>query len=396
MADKNPLTIAFGEVLKRQRDISGRTSDEIAEAIGIGSSYYRLMESGTNNLHISKAIKLVTAFEETLTFDGVSKILMAISLMEVSANKLVQDAEVRKADIAAARSEGYIQAKNELSNFDHRLKLLFERFDEHNVFEKVATSQNDIIESLAKNTDIKLRLQDFLANYEDFGKPQETLDSEFANEFLDDVPTFYIDYLNSDKNKYLRMLVRIHFRDLWQWENENQNNFTGMFCLFTNPDDVTSYQNLKRYKYKHLWGNQYNEALFICITDKSSNEVKSEFKRNLKTSLSETNEYDESNFDLKCDKLQFKTISKEVLLTNKEIAKFYIDILTGKDVNSEKKDATTIYEALWIHTLSFGYSVGFLANVKNENEIPVEGISITVRESKIKIKKFNELWELLM
>ena len=88
---KNPLAQAFGETLKRQRKNSGKTSEEIADTIGIGRSYYRLVESGTNHLHISKAVNLVTAFQEVIKLDAVVKIFMSISYMEVTANKFIHD-----------------------------------------------------------------------------------------------------------------------------------------------------------------------------------------------------------------------------------------------------------------------------------------------------------------
>ncbi len=397
---KNPLAQAFGMVLRRQRDISGKTSDEIAEAIGIGASYYRLVESGTNNLHISKVVKLVTAFEGVLKFEAVSKVLLSVSLMEVTANKLIQDAEDKGKPRGEAYAQGLMAGAKELEAYDDKLRLLFSKFHEIGLFEKVATLVPEKIEEDMKGSNIIRTLEDFLIRYKDFGKPMAVKHTEFVSNFLDDVPTFYLDYLISHKALLLQLPLRVNFSDLWQWEDRHQNSFIKMVAIAANPTEIIlSIENLRKYKYRHLWGRQYEEALIICNTDSmSSEEIKNEFTKNLKQSLEESKDYELlKTFYAQMEKVKFKSYdfnksSNEKINSNikKILSSVQFDKTQGKYSSFVLED--TMPGAVWIHTLK-DYSVGFFAMSDKKNKTLLEGVGLTLNEVSNKIEIFKSIWE---
>ena len=385
---KNPLGIAFGMILKRERAASGKSSDELAKAIGIGESYYRLVESGTNNLHVSKIIRVVNAFDGRLSFDGVSKVMLALSLMEVTANKFVQDAQDQKKSILDAYILGLKHGVVELSAYDDKLKFLFSKFTDTNLFVKMVGVNQEAIEDEINNSDILRYLKEFLIRYEDFGKSVELIQSSYFDDFFDDLPTFYIDFLNNDKKRLLDLPIRIKFSDLWKWEDNCKDKFKSMICIFTDPNDVSSIDNLRRYKYRHLWGKEYNDARFVCTTQDSELKVKDDFKKNLKQSLKEANEVEMlKTFENKTNKLNFKTVNETSQLNT-----LIKEILTDKDLDSDM-ESSKIYDAFWVHTFYDGSCVGFVATINKDNAKLVEGISLTFKNTMHKIQLFNQLWK---
>lgn len=214
---KNPLAQAFGMVLRIYRDRIGKSSDEIAENMGIGGSYYRLIESGANNLHISKVVALADAFEGKFDFDAVSKLLMALSIMEAIAKSNVE-AGIRY-------SESLKLAAEKLSEYDRsKFGLLFNLFAKNRIFEIMDTKSSDTVSELIKSQSIDKCVEQFLVNYKDFGKTLDVVQNEYATNFLRDIPTFYSHFLTEIKEALLRMPVMLGFDALWQWE-EKINHF---------------------------------------------------------------------------------------------------------------------------------------------------------------------------
>jgi len=58
----NPLSVLIGRVIQRERNIMGLTSDEVAHELGLGPSFWRLIESGVNNPHPNKAFGITKIF----------------------------------------------------------------------------------------------------------------------------------------------------------------------------------------------------------------------------------------------------------------------------------------------------------------------------------------------
>lgn len=390
---KNPVSQVFGMVLRKQRNISGKSSEEIAESIGIKPSFYRLVESGSNNLHISKALNLVDAFEGVLEFNAVSKILMSISIMEASAKKAIEE--------GAHYAEGLRISLEKLSVYDkEKLGILFRSLVESTLLNKLKQKKFGASESTALLVEMGLDvlMKEFLTAYGNFGQSSERIQSDYLLEFLRDVPTLYFDFLSETKESLLRMPVLIGFAGLWQWEERNRKNFKEMICISNHPASVVSIENLRRYKYKHLWEPTFKEAKFIFLTDKDADFLHQSFSKNLERSLEESNEGDKlKSLNTVTSKVSIKclNLADEQSHSYGSVVK---DLLCGEDFDKSSGKETQQYDAIWIFTMKNQNHVGFLASINyeskgaNKNKLS-QGISLTYGEVGEKHKGMKRLWE---
>src|SRR5262245_41970416 len=80
---KNPLLQAFGLLIQKARKKENKTSDELADALGVSASLVRLIESGSATLQPSKSIELIKALPNTpIEFRQLSVLLVACVISE--------------------------------------------------------------------------------------------------------------------------------------------------------------------------------------------------------------------------------------------------------------------------------------------------------------------------
>ena len=366
---KNPLAVALGIVFKRARNITSRSSTEIANEIGIKPSFYRLIESGANHLHVSKALSVVDAFEGNLSFDGIIKILGCISIMEVY-GKNAEKAGVHYSDGLADAIEKFVEYD------DQRLKLLFSKWD-GKFFQNFKTSNFDS-KNWIKDTSLPETLESFLRNYETFGQDVESIQQDYLAHFFDDVPSLYVDYLTRMKEELLTLPVKLFFSDISKWEKKSMDDLIELHAVVKNPYGVIHFENLKNYQYKYLWGKKFRCAKFIFThTDMTPKEIKKEFSKNLKKSYIKSNGEIPVDFEEKLNKIDFEVTD-------------YIQV--------EKVLGT--HDAWWAFTISNNHSfnnIGYLANVKvhpsiKSYEIFEDGFCQTHQDTFNNIKNFKKAW----
>lgn len=381
---KNPLTMAFGMVLKKIRGLLGTSNaDEFAKAMDLGATYYRSVEAGINNLSPLHSLKIIKAFHNSpasggrnLSYEALTIYLSTLSYHEslVKADEMpLTEREKYAKHLLNIRTEAGARLKDLLSTFEvvlHKLQGVEE------------------IEKLIKDYGADTKLWDYLTHYKVYGQTAIERDQETENTFLDDLPTIYFDFLKSTKEELKKLPVKVGFPSLWQWEERNKQNFASIFCLFTGLDDVTSLDNLRRYKYKYLWEPQFKEAHFLYTPDVKSNDVAKKFQENLKTSLEESRDIELlKDFD-KANKVVFAHAS-ETLINHKEIT----ELLTGNsyDINQPGKK---VYNAIWVFTMVPPHqSVGFMAEIDPNDNLIKEGISLTYKEVTEKLRRLVEMWD---
>ncbi len=377
-AYKNPLAQAFGMALRKQRDKMGKSSGEIAEILDIGSSFYRLVESGANNLHISKAVSLVDAFEGRFKFDGISKILMAISIMEVMANKARGD--------GMHHADGLTLAVEKLSAYDQRkLYPLFLPFIENEVFDMIKNTEGTVIAEEIGKRNIDQKVSEFLLDYESFGKPAEEIQTDYLLKFLNDVPTLYLDFLSDTKESLLKLPVKVGFETLWQWEDRNKSTFKSEIVIVKEHHYVTRQDNLDRYKYRHLWEKQFQQVRFLYMDDVDSKQVKQLFVTNLKNSLERSSEIKMLDaLDEKMQKVHFKYCPSE---------NFSFEDLLALELRNEVSEANEFgTNSAWVLTLTNNNNIGFSAYIDSEDALLVIGRSLKYAPTLKLLNRLNELW----
>ena len=382
---KNPLAQALGMVLKRRREIMGLTSSDIAELIGLGASYYRLIESGNNNLHISNTFKLSEAFQGKIDLNAISSFISLTYYAEAVAKKRYQEAEKEKQnnkEKLVAFSEGFKEALIEIGQTRKEEKLdalctvllnsdIFSLLGDPNSQEK----DSDVKKELGKSSFV-FELEDFLFNYEDFHKPKDQQQDDYLTEFLNDIPSIYLEYLSESKDGLMRLPVTIGWQGLWEWEEESKEKFKSLIAVLKESELLNNQDNLNRYKYTYLWEKDFQGINFIYLDDKKPKAVKEKFKKFLKNSLkkSENTKRYLDDFEDKMDLVEFKYCPKE---------EFDSSIFRNDDEE---------YNATWIFNLHNKSNIGFTAKINPVDAKMTEGLSLPYRKTKTNLIYLEELW----
>lgn len=386
---KNPLARAFGKALQRQRDRLGKSSGEIAKAVEIGAGYYRLIESGSNNLHVNKALYLVKAFDGTISLEAVTKILGYLSIMEMTARQVPEGFHYM---------DGIALAKNEISVFDTKFQLLSAKLEKildlKDLKKKTPTEIEEILETHGFEQDVL----EFLTRGEDYGKSSIQVQKEYLESFFNEVPTIYFEPLLVLKESLLRLPVRVGFQTLWQWESRNKDQFLSSIGYADKVESVVSTENLERYRYEYLWEPNFERVRFIFLTEEKASDIKKRYDKFLFEILNRdpiANQNKLATFEKSVAKVSFKSIDLE--------SPHYQLVETLLKEPEMNKDNIPVVEfnAVWIFTMINENNIGFLAEIdytsqrKGERYRLIEGVSLNPLQTLNKLKTLNALWKAL-
>lgn len=371
---KNPLAVAIGLVFKRTRNVLDRTASEIASKIGVRPSFYRLVESGTNHMHISKAINVVDAFDGELEFDAVSKLLSCVSIMEVYGRKYN--------DSGKHYLEGLAEAVKKLSEYDsQRLKSLFQEWDDDFFNEMKGEEFN--LEFWIKKERFDERVNDFLRFYKYFGLNSKETEKNYELSFLDNLPTIYFSALDNLKNNLLDLPVKIGFETLSTWEENNLKKFSTNKVIIQHHNLIVHEENLQSYRYEYLWEENFLDLQIIYLDEETPQNVKEKFTSILKNVLIKDNEEILlSQFEHAMQKVHFKKVSSNQI-TMEETP--YLSEYIGKESNS-----------IWAFTVNSRkrkYNVGFRASLNSQNLKLSSGESTDYNVTANFITDFEKIWQ---
>jgi hypothetical protein len=370
--EKNPLSIALGTFFARERNLLRDNSKEMANKIGIGESFYRMIEAGSANLHPSRVLQVIKAFpNSSINLDALCKFLVAIQMVESNLSTY----------------ETFRQAINDLVAADNKIQKLFKVFEP---VWKVMQNGNYEVKDLFDTDMVYNELREFMTNYEYYATSSiETSEVKLQNinTIFENLPTIYFDYVEDFVQRTQELPTRIRFSDLWKWEDKNRKNFKSQYCISRDHENVTSLENLRRYKYRYLWENQYIETNMIFLTDEPVDKIRKRFETNLRKSLTESNDIEKLNdFDERILKVHFKTCPVD----NAEV----IQALSGMDLDaSEESEQMRMYDAVWVFTLVNNNNIGFLSIISKDDVKLVEGVNLNHSKTIEKLDIMKKLWE---
>ncbi len=370
----NPLSVLLGAYLAKERNLLRMNSKDMANQIGIGESFYRMIEAGLANLHPSRVLDFIKSFPNSqINFDAICKFLVAVQMVE---NNLSSYDQLKK-------------VIDEMSAADFKLQKLFAVMEP--VWNELKKG-NEEIKPLIESEVFLNELQDFLTRYELYAvNPKESSETvvQNANNIFRTIPTIYFDFVEDIVTRTQELPVRIRFSDLWKWEERNSSKFKEHYGIFRDHSSITNYENLRKYKYLYLWQGQHIATYFIFLnTDVSAEKIKSVFEKNLRRSLTEgdyTNEL--QTFDEKMKKIRFKCCPPD----HTEI----IDLLTGSYFDDSENPYDKVHDAFWVFRLVNGNNIGFLASIEKETYKPFEGINLGFDDTVNKLDGMKKLWDAL-
>jgi hypothetical protein len=317
----NPLALCFGAALRKIRNEQKKeTSGTIAASAGVTHSFFRLIESGRNNLSISKVPALYRAFGGIIGYEVLLYFVSTISASE----ELSHDQKKRRL-LRGARLQENVKMIYDALPGGHPFKTFLTKVMAPLNERKMGVSfpKADQTRSILENVDlvkkdIRALVDAFAFDVEafrvliEFSTYNDSLQSDrYSTEFLHDVPTLHKPLFDSIKQS-IRVLPAVFAPEgSWEWEEKNQERFTHLIALSENHKLVTSVENLQRYKFRYLFSRTFQRAEFIFLDDPlpEPDRVRNTFWRNLKEALqSVRNEENSQLLTQWDDRLQTKTI----------------------------------------------------------------------------------------
>jgi len=382
---KNPLAQILGIVLRKNRlKLYRDNPDFVANSINVQSSYYRAVEAGTYNLHISHALKLSEAFY-TFSYEAVLKILSTITIIDVNIKEEAQAVNIEY-------NKSFFLVFKSISSVDNKIKFLYEKYSKNKLLQNLLYENPDESSKYIIENGLDHILEEFLMRYDKLDTNQTIIQKNKIANSLQSIPTLYFDHIENYLKITDELPIRVRFSDLWKWEEVNTPIFTKLYGIFQSHIPITCYENLRRYTYPYLWSPKFTELSMVFIDEGiSSEEILDLFIINLTRSLVENNKRNLLRMlpDMQ-KKITFKVVRKNEL-TNQ--------ILTGKDLDNIKFDdnADFIYDAFWVFDRGLEkHPVSFLAIQQTHKyildyEYFVEGSSLNLEETTLKQEIMSKL-----
>lgn len=362
LLDRNPLSMALGFFLKKVRENQrGRiTSAQVANAIGVGDSFYRMIEAGTANLHPSKALKLIKAFGDynvSISWEAISRYLMAIQTL---------DSAISDEKNVSKPQKGLFRATiDELKNADANLEKLLHHFEAAFIHQEQGNLE-DMKKMLSEDKCVN-ELYEYMCNV-NYAKDIEIKMAENLHQLIYTVPSLHLDTISNLLKDFSQMPLGVVFSSLSNWEKKNAKVYKGLYGICKTHKYITSKENLSQYQYDYLWEDNFKECKFIFLDDNiTSKFIHDEFATNL----------------------------RENIILNKE-AKFGIAVQKWQPIVSNNPELMSLlkledeyFDAMWIFILNNNHQVGFIARLSDSN-IVIHGRNLNVKDTQI---KFNNLIE---
>ncbi len=371
---KNPIAVALGYVLRDIRNENSIPVDNLVNDIDINVGYYRLLESGTNTIHISKTIDVVNTFNQYgvgISYDGFYKLLMGVYFTQPLV-KLSEDN-----DPAFERKKNKLLIN--LEDYDNKLFKIVKKFDQLNLFNETKLNSKGVVEILNKYkvTDDVL---EFLCDYSEFGEDLNKIQNEYLNSFFNDVPTIYLKLIYDVKSNIKSMPTNIGVSNLWEWENANKKSFIELTAFVEDSTSITSLENLRRYTYSYLWLESFDNVFLFYLDDKKESDVLKDFRKNL---LKVVNRMDNDKY-----KKEFDSVFEKIKV--KQISKSEITIPKG-NIFLEKRGIEYKPNAAWVFSMESKINVGFLAEINPKNDLLSNGESLDIQTTDNLMKQFQKL-----
>ncbi len=382
---RNPLAIAFGLSLRELRIRFDMKVSDLATAIELNESHYRVIESGATTMHINKSMEVCVGFNSLLvengsktllTYEGVEKIILGISY--------VNSFYVKTKESYSINYFEKTKVIENLKNFEPKLYLLIRKFDDAQIFEMI-NKNNEELQKVFDKASLDVLVNSFVTDYSNFGGTPEDLKNNFTNQFFDDIPSYYIHFLKNIKDDLKSLPVEIAFSELNNWEIKNRDSFSSLVSVVRKPLQILSERRLAIYKYSYLWGKNFKSAKILFLEndlDGYKGSLKDVFINHLRKGYSDEVPLD---FDEKINKISFKLIKKDSY--NKALK-----LLKNK---STKTNEVSHYDATWVFSHKNLSNIGFQAKEeKAEGDYYnlKHGVSLHFAETVKFIIDFNKIW----
>lgn len=391
---RNPIGLAFGLVCRAERKALNMSVEAVSAALGIKPSFYKLVENGTNYLHVNKSPSVVQAFNGGMDLDGVTKVLMAISHSESMTRGVIAD---EASSLRTLYHQAFSDSMRLLSEIDpKKLGSLLLPYRRQEIVDDLISLPAKAVKNVLKENELIEIMTKFLKHYVSFGQMEHAGIPDALMSKLESVPSMYLDFVSEFVGRLANLPAKLGFEEMWRWESENQHLFREWWCYMDYAENIVSEINLQRYHYNYLWEKDFNCVKILFDEGPSSEILKRDFSYILGNLLKRSArgevrpEYrinDAKNrlktFDRAMDKVALRSLSE-----NKE---------SKKELSALKKDLLPEgYSSFWVFRLKDNTLAGFYTKVTGKDH-PVrtmlsEGVSLDQRQASRNLQLLKQLW----
>lgn len=391
---KSPLTQALGLALEIHRNKMNLTVEEVCDKLQTSITYYKSVEAGTHNLHVSKAYLLWRAFDRNdagLNLPSLLHILGFVSMLDLASDK---EKVKNQAEFAKNYYNNFIEyTKN---GIDHRMKYIRVRFETVGVFDKLKTFNHKEIRTLITKSKLDWEIATFIDRPASKDQSISTnLYDYFSFDFFSDFPTFYLEHLLDVKISLKKLPIKYDYKSAMAWEIENKNKIVRIIGACVSKEFLASKLSLRHYSYSYLDGLQFKDMRFIVLDSISTaSEIKEELKDellkalHLEIQLRQKREFSGINV---------QEIEKRIEHIDDDLKKISIKVYDQSLMNIEnllnKPFNNTKFNTFWVFELERGYYLGVKASIPNEKWRFQDAEYLKYGEAKDLVEKFNSHWD---
>jgi hypothetical protein len=371
---RNPLTQALGLVFQSMRDkMGGIPSADIAAALGLAASHYRMIEAGSANLQPSRAVKIVQTFD-TIEFVPLCQVLVAIQTIDSAMDTI-------------ADTKTMVEVMMEIHP---ALRRMFEKFQ--SLWETVEKGTVAEVARKIRELGIDKELGNFLTT------EPISLTAEQANNFmspsylqpisgqlyykigniLQGLAPFYLDTVLQLIDNLRDITPRVTPTELARWESQHKNRISYIVGVVRKPEIVLE---VNTFDYSFLWQDSFRK---MCIIHRDPPTARTESVQEIITQRLRQR-YEAERVKYERELTSFDSILPAKLLVRSGAAKTIpIDqILLHRDVRMNN---------LWFYFMTSGYVVPFIDNTspRMESSDPF-GTSLAYEETCEKLGLLREI-----
>lgn len=230
---KNPLALALGLVLKEMREESSRSAEDIAEALDVSASTYRLFESGSNNLRPVYAPRLL----QEKAFRKIEFSPLAILLQATHSLESLWEEEEHLAD-----------ALKKLGKFESPLDRIRAEL------EREIRTHDELEADDVRATVIQLGLDNHLRQFLTspiFSQEIESRAALTTKRFLKETSPFYFDAAAKLLSDLRRSEPLINSSKVGEWEKENADRIVNARAVIQDLWVFFHEGNLRHYDFRY-------------------------------------------------------------------------------------------------------------------------------------------------
>lgn len=389
---RNPLSVAFGSFLRRERKNRELSTEKMAEKIGITKSFYTLVENGTNYFHVKNAPSIVIALDKTICVQRVTGLLMAISHMESFARDFRSGYKI---GLKKRYIDGLKSSMDLLSSLDAKgIGVLVDQFKNDSLLERVVGANAKQAAKIIAEYGIEEDISEFLA----IGNTAviQNASGSIVSKKINQIPSMYFEFMSDLIDRLVSLPMQIGFHEMWRWEDDQRKNFREWLCVHGDSSSVVSKVNLERYHYNYLWEPGFKRARIIFLDGEDEKNLKENF-------VSIMNDRLHASVNGKCAQEHIVENAKEKL-ANFEWAMDKIEFKSLKNIKQDSNLSKLInrvlpqdFSSVWIFTMKSGNEIGFQTKISGSNaeqqNMLIEGMSLNHFETDSRLSIMNTIWK---